>query len=426
MDAKTALNILATIEKLAKSGRSVVLTIHQPRSDIFHIFDKLLLMARGKIAYFGKATEGTRFFSKLGYTCPNEYNPADFIIDLVAEAPAFEHETIKKKQETIIDNILTQYQQVRHEVEVAPPFKGDIHILSKVKSYQSAWIVQLVVIFWRYMVNIVRDGTLTFARLFQSVFMALVIGLIYLRTQYYQSNVQDRIGVLFFMMDFAAMSSLFSALSTFPADLAVFLRERGSKTYHVSSYFLGKTLAEIPHQILFPTLFGAIVYWIVGLNPSVDRFFIFLLTLFVIAVSGQSFGQLISIISPNPDVAFTLGPVISTLLMLFGGFYMNVANIPVYFVWIYWISFFHYGFEALVLNEFTGVTFICRESEFKQGPGGIKICPIESGNQVVSNLNMTGVLSNVWINLGFMVAIIVVCRTLSFLGMRFLKNSRVR
>lgn len=425
LDAKTALNIMETIDKLAKSGRAVVLTIHQPRSDIVQKFDKLLMLSRGRTAYFGKASEATKYFSKLGHVCPNEYNPADYIIDLVAEAPALENEDMKKKQDETIENILDEYKKVRQEYEVAPPLKSDVdYDLSRLTSYQSSWFVQFAVLFTRSTVNIMRDGMLTFARLFQSLSMALIVGLIYLRTQYYQSNVQDRIGVLFFILINQAMGSLFSAVSTFPAELAVFLRERGSKTYHVSAYFLGKTLAEIPHQIIFPTLFGVIAYWMVGLNPYADRFFIFLLISFVMSVTAQSFGQLISAIAPKPEVALALAPVVTTLMMLFGGFYMNVANIPVYFIWLYWISFFHFGYEAFVLNEFKGLVFSCKDSELKPGPGGVKICPIESGDQVITNLNMTGVLSNIWINIGFMCAIIFVCRLLTFLALRFLRKPR--
>lgn len=425
LDAKTALNIMETIDKLAKSGRAVVLTIHQPRSDIVQMFDKLLMLSRGRTAYFGKASEATKYFSNLGYVCPSEYNPADYIIDLVAEAPALENETLKKKQDSTIENILDSYQKVRTEYESAPALKADVdYDMSKIGAYQSNWFIQFAVLFIRSMVNILRDGMLTFARLFQSLSMALIIGLIYLRTQNFQSNVQDRIGVLFFMLINGAMGSLFSAVSTFPAELAVFLRERGSKTYHVSAYFFGKTIAEIPHQIIFPTLFGVIAYWMVGLNPGADRFFIFLLITFIISVTAQSFGQLISAVAPKPEVALALAPVLTTFMMLFGGFYMNVANIPVYFIWVYWISFFHFGFEALVLNEFSGLQFQCKDSEYKPGPGGIKICPIENGDQVITNLNMTSVMSNIWINVGFLCALIVICRVLTFLALRFLRKPR--
>ena len=40
---------------LYESGRTVVATIHQPSSDIFHMFDNLTVLAEGHIVYQGPA-----------------------------------------------------------------------------------------------------------------------------------------------------------------------------------------------------------------------------------------------------------------------------------------------------------------------------------------------------------------------------------
>jgi ABC-type multidrug transport system ATPase subunit/ABC-type multidrug transport system permease subunit len=422
LDAKTALNIMETIDKLAKSGRAVVLTIHQPRSDIYQMFDRLLLLSRGKTAYFGKAHEATRYFADIGYVCPKEYNPADYIIDLVAEAPALESQELRDQQEKRIVSVLDAYEKRREEFEAPPALKVDVdYDMSKVTSYASSWIVQFLVLFVRSFVNIIRDGMLTFARMFQTLSMSIIVGLIYLRIDYFQSNAQDRIGVLFFILLNQSMGAIFGSVTTFPAELAVFLRERGAKTYHVSSYYLAKICAEVPHSLVFPIIFSCISYWMVGLNPGADRFFIHILIMIVVIFAAQSFGQLISAIAPRPEIALAITPVITTLLMLFGGFYMNVNNIPPYVIWIYWISFFHFGFEALVLNEFRGLTFKCKPEELR---GPQKICPIENGDQVIQNLNMTGTLSNIWINIGFMCAIIVICKVLTFFALRFLRKPK--
>jgi len=199
LDARTALNIMETIGKLAKSGRTIILTIHQPRSDIVALFDKLLVLARGRVSFFGKAADAPGYFSKLGHECPAEYNVADFLIDLVADIP--EGAEGKELQDKNIDKILDHYEQHKDTFEKAPELKESVdYDLSKIKSYQSWWIVQVAVIFVRTFMNVVRDRMLTFARLFQTLSMAILVGLIYLRIQYFQSNVQDRIGVLFFCL----------------------------------------------------------------------------------------------------------------------------------------------------------------------------------------------------------------------------------
>ena len=67
---------------LVQSGRTVVTTIHQPSSRLFHSFDKLLLLAEGCSIFFGKASDAMGYFDRIGFTPMFATNPADFLLDL--------------------------------------------------------------------------------------------------------------------------------------------------------------------------------------------------------------------------------------------------------------------------------------------------------------------------------------------------------
>jgi len=62
----------------------VVSTIHQPNSDIFDMFDKLLLMAKGKIIYFDDASKSVDYFHSIDRVCPELTNPADFFMTIMS------------------------------------------------------------------------------------------------------------------------------------------------------------------------------------------------------------------------------------------------------------------------------------------------------------------------------------------------------
>ena len=49
LDATASYEILTHLNKLADSNRTVVLTIHQPRLEIFHMFHQLVLLTDGKV-----------------------------------------------------------------------------------------------------------------------------------------------------------------------------------------------------------------------------------------------------------------------------------------------------------------------------------------------------------------------------------------
>lgn len=60
----------------------MVTTIHQPSSRLFHKFDKLILLGKGSLLYFGKASEAIAYFSSIGCSPLISMNPAEFLLDL--------------------------------------------------------------------------------------------------------------------------------------------------------------------------------------------------------------------------------------------------------------------------------------------------------------------------------------------------------
>jgi len=79
LDTYTAYSVISSLSDLAAQGRTVIATIHQPSSEIFHMFDDLLLLAEGEVMYYGKANEVVSYFAIRGYQCPQYSNPADFV-----------------------------------------------------------------------------------------------------------------------------------------------------------------------------------------------------------------------------------------------------------------------------------------------------------------------------------------------------------
>lgn len=69
---------MKTLSRLAKGNRLVLIALHQPRSDIFRLFDLVLLMASGITIYLGAAQHMVQYFTAIGHPCPRYSNPADF------------------------------------------------------------------------------------------------------------------------------------------------------------------------------------------------------------------------------------------------------------------------------------------------------------------------------------------------------------
>lgn len=82
LDSTTALRTIQTLQDIAEVGKTVITTIHQPSSRLFHKFDKLILLGKGSLLYFGKASEAIVYFSSIGYSPLIAMNPAEFLLDL--------------------------------------------------------------------------------------------------------------------------------------------------------------------------------------------------------------------------------------------------------------------------------------------------------------------------------------------------------
>ncbi|KAJ3094849.1 hypothetical protein HDU96_001449, partial [Phlyctochytrium bullatum] len=79
LDTFTAFSVVHTLRSLSRtSNRTIVATIHQPSSQLFRLFDDLLLLAEGRVMYHGPTSAAVPYFTARGYPCPKRSNPADF------------------------------------------------------------------------------------------------------------------------------------------------------------------------------------------------------------------------------------------------------------------------------------------------------------------------------------------------------------
>lgn len=80
LDAYNAFNVIDSLVSLARNyNRTVVFTIHQPRSNIVSLFDQLLLLAHGRMVYSGTMEKCHDFLSGIGRACPPGFNLADYL-----------------------------------------------------------------------------------------------------------------------------------------------------------------------------------------------------------------------------------------------------------------------------------------------------------------------------------------------------------
>jgi len=440
LDTFTAFSLIRTLKSLASKGRTVIATIHQPSSDIYHLFDDLLLLSRGHVVYNGPVANAVGYFAERGFPCDQFTNPADHffmrVLNNTAEidTDALEGEELRvalalgrKQLDARLDGLVHAWaehpyaEQVRRDV--ASPFvigydKSDFKT-------EASWTRQFATLWKRAFKNAVRNKMVVRAKLAQTLFLACLIGLIYLQVDDSQASIQDRTGVLFFIAINQVMGSAIAILSIFHGEKTVFAREHKSGMYGLSAYFFSRTLVELPHGVIFPFIGATIMYWMIGLRHDAGRYFITCVIVIFLSNCGNSIGILGACATPNLSIALGVVPMALLPLMLFSGLFANLDSIPVFIRWLKWITPMKYGFVALAKNEFEDLPFVCTASELVKTPKGEMNCPVTNGNQVIRAFGMEDELSVVE-NMLILLGIWGVCLILAYLALLRTASSRSR
>ena len=407
LDSFQAQNVVRALQDLAAHGRTVVCTIHQPRSSIFKLFDQLLLISEGKMLYIGDSEKAVEYFAKLSFMCPDLTNPADFFMDITSMDRRSEvAEKNSRDRLRLFANKCEERELGENAVKLAGAMNSSLFgngnagggsgsnnsknrkkkgedntLVNKYQGRGANWFQQFALLMDRSLREQKRNVIGIFVPIVIDVIYALILSALYRDLGKDQQGVQDRIGCLFFICLNVAYTSALPAINLFAGEKAVIGRERSSGAYSCSAYYISKYIAELP-KLLPRLFFCALVYNVVGFREGAEYFWTFVSIIICEALAAQALGIFMAASLPV-GAALALGPASITIFTLFGGIYLNVDSIPKGAGWIKYIDFIYYAFSALAANEFGGdVKFTCLEGEIRCLENGREILELYSFENV--------------------------------------------
>ncbi|CAI4230340.1 unnamed protein product [Auanema sp. JU1783] len=420
LDAFMAGHVVQALRTLADAGMTVIITIHQPSSQVFSLFHNVCLMACGRNIYLGPTDEATRLFTSCGFPCPPYYNPADHLIRTLAvidkdrttslkTIARIRDGFLKSEQGKAIMDISTKAAD-RHNAYYEDSLNGTEKSFFS-QEYSSSFCAQFSALCWRSWLTVIRDPILLKVRLIQIVVTALITGFVYFDTQITPATIISINGILFNHIRNINFMLQFPNVPVITAELPIVLRENANGVYRTSSYFLAKNVAELPQYIVLPVIYNAIVYWMSGLYPSLWSFMFASLVSILITNVAISVSYAVATIFATTAIAMTVLPVFVVPIMAFGGFFITYESIPFYFKWLSSLSYFKYGYEAFAVNEWENIGYI--EGCYNASKTFVD-CPT-SGTQVLEQIDFDA--SNKWPDVIILVIMILVIRFISYMAL---------
>merc|ERR1719329_1858168 len=108
---------------------------------------------------------------------------------------------------------------------------------------------------------------------------------------------------------------------------------------------------ELPKTLAFTFISVILLYFMVGFRMDAGGFFFFYFIILLVSLCAEAATMCVSTITPDIQTASAILPVIIVLSMLFGGFFIQSSEIPVYLIWLEYLSFIKYSNHALALNQ---------------------------------------------------------------------------
>ncbi|KAK6942498.1 ABC transporter-like, ATP-binding domain [Dillenia turbinata] len=390
LDSTTALRIVQMLHDIAEAGKTIITTIHQPSSRLFHKFDKLILLGKGSLLYFGKASEAMVYFSSIGCNPLIAMNPAEFLLDLangnindVSLPSELEDKVQMENSESETKNgkpspaVVLEYLVEAYETRVADkekkrlmvPIPMDEELKSKVscpkRNWGASWCEQYCILFRRGLKER-RYDYLSWLRVTQVLSTAVILGLLWWHSNCNSpKGLQDQAGLLFFIAVFWGFFPVFTAIFTFPQERAMLSKERAADMYRLSAYFVARTTSDLPLDLFLPILFLLVVYFMAGLRLSAGPFFLSMLTVFLCIIAAQGLGLAIGATLMDLKRATTLASVTVMTFMLAGGFF--VETVPVFVAWIRYLSFNYHTYKLLIKVQYEDITPSVKGIELDSG-----------------------------------------------------------
>jgi energy-coupling factor transporter ATP-binding protein EcfA2 len=357
LDSTAALEVADILRRMSELGMTVLAVIHQPRVEIFHKFDDVLLLAPGgRTAYLGP-TKGTKpYFEGLGFKFAEGSNVADVLMDILSGvgvntinpmninqlveewAKKCLHESIEELDTKIDDEIFHSTVGDLISARGASFWKQLIYVhnLSLLQQFRKWPGLALEVFVGMLAGAIIGISVANLKEVFAGVWA-------YPYTLLSSAPIPDVIVQFILFTGMAvSMAAAPAGVKVYSEELTVYWRNAASghsklAYYIVRSYLKqGKFFSSIYRMILASVHFTAVLFFFSGVSTFVNQFF--MVTFFFFGVYGVS--NFVSMVVRREN-ATLLAVIITLFASVFCGYGLTIKDAKSSNIYFFWTTQFN-------------------------------------------------------------------------------------
>eukprot|EP00403_Amphidinium_massartii_P016175 CAMPEP_0178411504 /NCGR_PEP_ID=MMETSP0689_2-20121128/21527_1 /TAXON_ID=160604 /ORGANISM="Amphidinium massartii, Strain CS-259" /LENGTH=619 /DNA_ID=CAMNT_0020032709 /DNA_START=16 /DNA_END=1875 /DNA_ORIENTATION=+ len=360
LDAVAAYQVVKLLKQIAAKQHTVALSIHQPSTTTFNVFDTVGILAKGRQIYLGPVEEALDYFESVGHKCPAYANPADFYIEVVnTDFNSMTNDDLF----ALADKYAVSDTAKKHLAQVVETEDAQAYA----KQVSNAGLCgQFITLLIRMLHMAWKNPYIWAVRIVMYICLTVMVGTMYegvgndavcdgdeasgcVCNEARRRAANSLLPCLFYVAAFLVFMSV-AVLPFFLEIRDVFRRERSNGQIWCLPYVIADFFANLPGIAVIALTSSVLVVFISGMN----NFGGFFLNLLLSLITAESLMRFIGAGQPHYILGMAFGAGLFGMFMLCEGFMVRPQDIPDYWIWAHKIAFHTYTFEWFMHNQFSG------------------------------------------------------------------------
>ncbi|KZV39222.1 ABC-2 type transporter family protein isoform 1 [Dorcoceras hygrometricum] len=449
LDSASAFFVIQALKNVASGGRTVISSIHQPSSEVYTLFDDLVLLSCGEMVYFGETKKTVEFFADAGFPCPSRRNPSDHFLRCINTD--FDHvnntlmgsqriKDIKDDPSPLMNTATTEIRarllQKYRSSNAAARVSNRVHKFSssqgldfaKNRGTQATWWKQLSTLINRSFTNMFRDFGYYWLRIIVYITLSICVGSVFYNVGH--GTVHNALLARAACGGFVSGFMTFMTIGGFPSfieemkkrdtgnlshslnvNVLIFYKERLKGHYGVGVFILSNFISSFPFLVTMSFSSASITYFMVKYHNGLSHYMYATVDLLSCIAVVESCMMVVASIVPNFLMGVIVGAGFVGIMMATSGFFRRLPELPRPF-WRYPVSYINYmtwGLQGAYKNDMIGIEF--ESPIFGQ--------PKLKGEEVLTSVMGISLKHSKWWDLTVVIAILITYKLLFFCILKF-------